>query len=90
MSSESLLKIYFVHLLLVSEELKRVCFKKVKVLIPGKWFFFLLAKSSWAVADCFGAGVTGWQPKDPLRKQEAELPPSASDSAFSTLFEFNG
>lgn len=39
MSSESLFMNYFVQLLLLSEDLKRVYFKKVKALIPGKCFF---------------------------------------------------
>lgn len=46
MSAESLFRSYFVQLLLVSEELKRVYFKKVKAVIPGKWFCFLLGKSN--------------------------------------------
>lgn len=46
MSSERLLRNYFVQLLLVSEELKRVYCKKVKALIPVKCFLFLLGKSN--------------------------------------------
>lgn len=46
MSSESLFRNRFVQLLLVSEELKRVYFKKAKALIPGKRFFFPLGKSN--------------------------------------------
>lgn len=94
MSSESLFRTCSVHLLLVSKDLKRVCFKKVRVLRAGKWFFFLLDKSPWPLAHCAGAGLH-WLLADLLAakrpsEKTAELPPFASPSAFSKLFEFNG
>lgn len=72
-SSESLFRTCSVNLLLVSKELKRVCFKKVRVLRPGKCFSSCWIKDlgllhTALVQGCTGFWLTRWQPKDPPRK----------------------
>lgn len=64
MSFESLLRNYFVQLLLVSEELKWVYFKKAKALIPGKGFPFLLGERECCCgpAGCRGGRLAATRP----------------------------